>query len=80
MLLIEVCVRLKCFLMTKPSRALLLAAFVEVLERISEDRDCQHLRPSCAHWRRRDRALWGWFVLWSNDPDWKVSGRAHGTG
>ena len=59
--------------MTQPSRALSLAAFVEVLERISEDRDCQHLRPSCAHWRRRDRALWGWFVLWVNDPDWKVS-------
>ena len=35
MLLIEVCARLECFLITKPSRALSLAAFVEVLERIS---------------------------------------------
>ena len=37
MLLIEVRARLECFLIAKPSRALSLAAFVEVLERISED-------------------------------------------
>jgi len=66
--------------MTKPSRALSLAAVVEVVEWISEDQDDQPMLPSCAHWRLRDGALWGWFVLWVNDPDWKVSGRAHGTG
>ena len=72
------CARYECFLMTKPSRALSLAAFVEVHERVAEDQDDQPMRPSCAKWRLRDGALWGWFVLWVKDPEQEVSGRAHG--
>ena len=45
--------------MTKPSGALSLVAFVEVVKRFSEDQGCQPFCQSCAHWRRRDGAIVG---------------------